>query len=85
VIFSKNVRTLRTIKSHARLQCVQNNCASFKECQPEGVRRFDCINLGTLLKDARLPGIHYSISRMHFVQPDQKLSVETDKPQLYYL
>jgi hypothetical protein len=26
-------------------------------------------------KDARPPGIHHSISRMHFVQPDQKLHV----------
>jgi hypothetical protein len=72
-----------SIKSHAHLQCVYtcNNCASFKEYQPKGVSRFDCINLGTLLKDAHLPGIHHSISRMHFVQPDQKLSGKTDKPQ----
>jgi hypothetical protein len=45
------------------------------------VREFDCINLGTLLKDAHLPGIHHSISRMHFVQPGQELFGKTNKPQ----
>jgi hypothetical protein len=70
-----------SIKSHIHFQFVHNNCTRFEECQPKGVILVDCTNLGTLLKDAHLLGIHHSISRMHFVQPDQILSGKTDKPQ----
>jgi hypothetical protein len=31
------------------------------------------------IKDARLPGIHHSVSQMHFVQPSQKLRPVSQK------
>jgi hypothetical protein len=43
VNFSKSPRTL--LKSHAYLQCVNNNCAKLEECLPKGVRGVDYTKL----------------------------------------
>jgi hypothetical protein len=38
-------------KSHKDLQCVRNNCARFKECQPKGARGYDYTKLATSIRN----------------------------------